>query len=202
MRLVFVKESELDHAGGAMTTDIFSDGRPMTEAEFSALGHTPERIELFDGSLHVTPAPTLRHQTISRRLANALDGGAYAAGLRVFEAVNVRLRPGRIPIPDVVIASADIKLDELIIDAAETSLVCEILSPSSSVTDKVLKAHYYAVAGIPWYLLVDPDTGVFRLHELANGTYCEHSVAKVGEVLRLTEPVVATIDPAKLLPPR
>lgn len=200
MRLVFVRESDLDHMGGAMTTAIFSDGRPMSEREYLALGETPERIELFDGSLHVSLSPTLRHQTISRRLANALDHGAGAAGLQVVEAPNLRLRPDRIPIPDIVVTSVDVSLDTLVIDAADTYLVCEILSPSNASTDKVLKMHFYAAAGIPWYLLVEPDPLALRLHRLDGTTYVEHSVTKVGQVLRLTDPVGATIDPAELLP--
>jgi Uma2 family endonuclease len=199
MRLAFVRESDLDHPGDAMTSAIFSDGRPMDEAQFLAIGETSERIELFDGSLHVTPGPTPLHQRVSRRLANALDDGAEAAGLEVFEAVTVRLRPDRIPIPDVVIAASDIDVTELIVDAAAIRLVCEILSPSNSSTDKVLKMHYYAAAGIQWYLLVDPETGIFTLYQLAGTTYAEHSTAKIGQVLRLTEPVTAAIDPARLL---
>lgn len=184
-----------------MTSAIFGRGVPMTEQEFLALGETSERVELFDGSLYVTPAPTPRHQVISRRLANLLDPGALAADLTVVEAVNVRLQPGRIPIPDLVVTT-DVDLDVLVIDAEAVLLVCEIVSPSNASTDKVLKMHYYAAAGIPWYLLVEQETQALHLYELAAGHYQERSVTKPGDVLRLTEPVVATIVPEDLLPRR
>ena len=185
----------------AMTSAIMGQGTPVTEEEFFALGETSRRIELFDGSLFVTPAPTPRHQVISRRLANLLDPGALDANLTVMEAVNVRLQPGRIPIPDVVV-TAEIDLDVLIVDAEDVLLVCEIVSPSNASADKVLKMHYYAVAGIPWYLLVEQETQALHLYELAGGHYREHSVTKPGDVLHLTDPVVAAIAPEDLLPRR
>jgi Uma2 family endonuclease len=184
-----------------MTTAIFSDGRPMSEAEFLDIGETPERIELFDGSLHVTPATTPQHQRISRRLANALDPGANAIGLEVWEAINVRLQPNRVPIPDIVITSG-IDEENPVVDAADVHLVCEITSPSNASVDKVLKMHYYATGGIRWYLLVDVRARSLHLHRLVDGTYVEHAASKAGEILPLTEPVVATLDPAALLPPR
>ncbi|GIF24553.1 Uma2 family endonuclease [Actinoplanes tereljensis] len=183
-----------------MTTAIFSDGKPMSEAEFLAIGTTPERIELFDGSLHVTPAATPLHQKISRRLANSFDPGANAVGLAVWEAVNVRLNPSRIPIPDIAITT-EIDEREVIVDSSAVRLVCEIISPANAATDRVLKMHYYATGGIPWYLLVDPDARTVLLYRLAHDTYVEEAVATVGDVLHLTEPIVATIDPAELLPP-
>ncbi|HEX6498378.1 MAG TPA: hypothetical protein VF054_05015 [Micromonosporaceae bacterium] len=62
-------------------------GVPWTEEDYLALGQTLDRIELFDGGLVVTPAPTPWHQHVSRRLANVLDG---AATLRLY-----RLEDGR-----------------------------------------------------------------------------------------------------------
>lgn len=182
-----------------MTSAIFSQGRPMTESEFLALGETPERIELFDGSLHVTPAPTTRHQKISLRLGAALDPVAEDAGLQVHLAINVRLGPDRIPIPDLAIIEDD-NIEKLVVDASAVRLICEITSPSNATTDRVLKKHYYAAAGIAWYLLIDPQEPTLRLYQLAGGVYREYAVAAGDEPLHLTEPVVATITPADLLP--
>lgn len=183
-----------------MTAALAEHAGLWTEEDYFALGETPDRIELFDWSLYVSPSPTPLHQIISRRLANLLDPGADEAGLLVMLAVNVRLRPGRIPIPDLVITDP-VDVRELVIDADAVRLVCEIVSPSNASTDRVLKMHYYATAGIGWYLLVEQDTATLHLHKLQDGQYHEHAVAKPGETLTLTDPVVADIDPAVLLPP-
>ena len=174
---------------------------PTSEAAFLALGETSERVELFDGSLCLTPAPAPRHQFASSSLAGALQPGADKAALHVLAAVNVRLRPGRIPIPDLVIIES-IDFDELVVDAAAVRLVCEIVSPSNASADKVLKMHYYAAAGIPWYLLVEQETGALHLYRLSGGQYLEHSVTRPGSELVLTDPVEARIAPESLLPPR
>ena len=181
-----------------MISAIFGHGRPMTEDEFLALGEISERVELFDGCLHVTSGLTPRHQYISSQLAQALDNGA--ADLHVLKAVNVRLRDGRIPIPDLVVVSM-IDFKDPVIDARSVRLVGEIVSPTNAAIDEVLKKHYYATAGIPWYLLIEQDTGALHLHELVGNHYVERSVTKVGEALRLTDPVDATLYPADLLPP-
>jgi Uma2 family endonuclease len=183
-----------------MTSAIFTHGLPLTEEEFLAFGESFRRIELFDGSLYVTPAPTPGHQHISSELMVTLRLPARKAGLYVHEAVNVRLRPGRIAIPDLVVTTA-IDFSEPVIDAESVRLVCEIVSPSNASADKVLKMHYYAAAGIPWYLLVEPSTGALHLYELAGDRYMERSVTGVGQKLHLTDPVDATISPADLLPP-
>jgi Uma2 family endonuclease len=172
---------------------------PWTEDEYLALGETSYRIELLDGGLIMTPAPTGRHQSISFRLATALLPAADAAGLEVLEAINLRLRADRLAIPDVTVLTSDI--DVTVFEAADAALVCEIVSPGSAGADRVVKMQLYAIARIPWYLLVEQDnsTLTLRLHRLDGAHYVEHAVAKTGELLRITEPFRLDLDPASLL---
>ncbi|MBO4210736.1 Uma2 family endonuclease, partial [Micromonospora echinofusca] len=132
-------------------------------------------------------------------LYTILRPAVRAVGLEVLEAVNVRLFPGRIPIPDLVVVG-EIDFDEPIVEAASVRLVCEIISPGNAATDKVLKMHYYAAAGIDWYLLVEQDTGNLHLHRRSGANYRLHSKTEAGGVLELTEPVRVTIRPEDLLP--
>lgn len=179
-------------------TAAFAHVMPWTEEEFLALGETVDRVELFDGSLFVSPSPTPRHQLISSNLHAALRAPARAAGLEVYEAVNLRLRPGRVPIPDLVLTTP-IDIDQLVVDAAAAVLVCEITSPSKAGHDRVLKMHHYAEAGIEWYLLIDPDTRVLNLYRLGGKQYWEYATGKPGTPLRMNAPVAVELDPDELL---
>ena len=172
---------------------------PWTEEEYLHLGETPDRIELFDGSLVLPPSPTPIHQHVSRRLAGAFDPSSEAAGLRVYLAVNLRLKPNRIVIPDLVVV-AQIDPTKLLVEPASVMLACEVTSPSNAATDRVLKLHYYAEAGIPWYLLVDTDPEpTLQLFRREGDNYILDSVGKPGEALSFPEPFSVGIDPATLL---
>jgi Uma2 family endonuclease len=177
-------------------TEAFAHVFPWTEEEYFALGETPDRVELFDGSLLVSPAPTVGHQELSQLLAETLRPAAQSEGLAVYQAVNVRLRPGRVPIPDLIV-SEPVSRRTLIVEAPLVRLICEITS-TNPAADRVLKMHYYAAAGIPWYLLVDPDPVALRLYRLDGDHYVEVGDAKTGDMLTLTEPVTVTLDPAAL----
>jgi Uma2 family endonuclease len=181
-----------------MTAMIPTAHGPWTEGEYLALGETAERIELWDGDLRVTAAPNLWHQEVSAELYVALRTPARSMGLRARQAVNLRLRPGRIVIPDLAITT-EFDVHERVVPASAAKLVCEVTSPSNASTDRVLKMHYYAEAGIPWYLVVEHVTTELRLFRLLGDQYRLEASAVPGKVLRLTEPVTAEIRPESLL---
>ncbi|SBT51863.1 Uma2 family endonuclease [Micromonospora auratinigra] len=171
---------------------------PWTEADYFAIGESRSRIELLDGSLIVSPAPSKRHQMVSWNLVDNLRPAVRPHGLLVFEAVNVRLGANRIVIPDVVVADTD---DEgTVVEAGEVRLICEIVSPGNAAADRLVKMQLYAIARIPWYLLVeqDGDSHSLRLHRLDGGHYVEDRVAKAGETLTVSDPFRWAIDPASL----
>jgi Uma2 family endonuclease len=202
MEQVGVGQSPPDKTGDAMTTALLHlENHYWTESEYLAIGETPERIELFDGSLVVTPDPTFRHQHVVTGLVTGFHAAARSAGLFVFPGGNVRLRPGHIRIPDFLITT-EINFSDLVCDAGAIKLICEVVWPSNAAIDTVQKMRHYAEAGIPWYLLIDPRTETVHLFRLEGDRYTEHAKAAPGELLEITDPVVVSIDPADLLPPR
>jgi Uma2 family endonuclease len=173
---------------------------PWDEADYLALGETPDRIELVDGGLWVSPAPSKPHQDLSFGLMRAFHPAARAAGLRAYEAVNVRLQTGRILIPDLVMADTD--PEGTVTEASEVVLVCEIVSPGNASSDRVTKMGLYAAARIGHYLLVERDADdalQLQLFELSGEHYRKAATAVDGETLVSDEPFPFQIKTRELL---
>jgi Uma2 family endonuclease len=128
-------------------------------------------------------------------------------GLEVLEAVNVRVGPGKILIPDLTVVSIP-GLDLTVCAAADVVLVVEITSPGNAAIDRAVKPYFYAQAGIPHYLRIDLSVaGPYAVvYQLERDCYVEVTRADPGHPLVLTEPIAVTLDLAALAaatrPPR
>jgi Uma2 family endonuclease len=185
-----------------MSAGVLDHAGPWNEEQYFALGETPNRIELIDGGLWVSPAPNKPHRAISYFLMGAIYPAARAAGFRAYEAANLRLATDRIVIPDLLVADTDPRGS--VIEASEVVLVCEIVSPSNAANDRLLKMQFYATARIGWYLLVEPDLAAFdsvtlRLFRLTGQHYVEHAVAGPGQILALDEPFTCQVATSDLI---
>jgi Uma2 family endonuclease len=161
---------------------------PWTVDDLDRLPDDGKRYEIIDGSLLVSPAPTPRHQVIADRVRRLLRASA-GAEFEVLEAVGVQL-PGSVLIPDVVVAhSGPVWSDRRVLTPRDILLVVEVVSPSSSTTDRVTKPTLYAAAGVPAYWRVEPagsaapSVVTFRL---AGSVYAEQVTA--------TADLPATVD--------
>lgn len=132
------------------------------------------RREIIGGDLYVTPSPERPHQKAAgeifaalRLYAKATNADVYFAPLdTIFSAQNVVQ-------PDLVYVSAE-RVDVLGHKAiyGVPSLVVEILSPSTSRTDRVKKRELYARFGVPEYWIVDTDAKTIeRCSDPRDGAY-------------------------------
>jgi Uma2 family endonuclease len=143
--------------------------------DYSDLAAAPDdgyRYEILEGDLLVTPAPSPLHQRVSKRLQRQLEAYFEARSLgEVFNApVDLILTFHDVVDPDLVVVAEPKQVSERGIEGAPL-LVVEILSPSTRVRDRTMKARRYAELGIPHYWIVDPDEKRLECFRLQATTY-------------------------------
>ena len=147
---------------------------PLTYDEYRLLPDDGKRYELIEGDIFVSPSPSTRHQTVSRRLQFALMQALEVPGLaQIFNApVDLLLEPTSVVQPDLVIVSAA-RASIVTSRALEgiPDVVVEILSPGSVDRDQYLKLRLYERFAIPEYWVVDPDHGMLVAHRLDANSY-------------------------------
>jgi len=135
----------------------------ITWQDVQQLPDDGNRYEAIGGELHVTPAPSVRHQRISKRLERALYALVEDAGRgEVLHApVGVHFPATEEGVqPDLVVVSAErrgILADPWIRGAPD--LVVEILSPTTAGRDRGVKRKLYDRQGVAEYWIVDPESG-------------------------------------------
>ncbi|NOY90958.1 MAG: Uma2 family endonuclease [Deltaproteobacteria bacterium] len=151
------------------------------------------RAEVVRGQVVTSPAPLPQHSKIQRSLGGAIGGPfdddpAGPGGWWIFLEVDVRFGAHDILRPDLsgwrrerLANPAELRPIDVTPD-----WVCEILSPSTAVRDRVEKRTIHADAGVPFLWMVDPWVRTLeaftleRGHWLLTGTFGESATARIA----------------------
>jgi Uma2 family endonuclease len=157
-----------------MATPTVHRPPPLTYEDYRLLPEDGKRYELMEGELFVSPAPSTRHQTVSRRLQFALMEALERPGLaQIFDApTDLLLSPTTVVQPDLIVIGAG-RISIITERAVEgiPDFVVEILSPTSLDRDQHIKRRLYQQFEVPEYWVVDPEHGMIVVYRLDQGTY-------------------------------
>ncbi|MER7850107.1 Uma2 family endonuclease [Kitasatospora sp. NPDC096077] len=159
------------------------------------------RVQIIGGTLVMSPTPRGKHAGTVRRLRVQLDP-ALPADLGAYEVSSVYM-PGDdedYVTPDLVVLPVDWEEDdEWLTDPHEVALAVEVISTSERVSLITAKTSWYAVAGVPVLLAVDPRKGEWTLHtHPRDGEYQGVLHGKYGEPVPLPSPLPAELDTSGL----
>jgi len=161
---------------------------PMALEEFKKIPEGPPYYDYVRGEAIEMNKPTGRHGHILIRLGNVLYDHVKAHQLGVVYAeIDVELAEDLWYGPDLVYLSAEHldRYDEASGDLhGVPDLVVEILSPSTTVYDRVDKFNDYLQAGAPWYWIVDQETLTIEEYQWAQGGYVRTAGVGPGQVFR------------------
>jgi Uma2 family endonuclease len=181
-----------------MAAPIYHD--PLVEqmlaihAEFEPPeGHKAEVIE---GNIVLSPTPSRHHGLIFSELLGQFVQ-LLPPHLRVTTNVTLDMTTtDERYVPDLLIAHKDaLHSPEWLMDPAEAELVAEIVSPSNSRHDRVVKVRGYAASAVPIYLLIDPlEESVTLFFEPSDGTYQQVHRVPFGTSIALPPPYSGKLD--------
>jgi Uma2 family endonuclease len=161
----------------------------FTYEDYAAMPNTGKRYQLVEGELIVSPSPTVRHQIVMMRIANALYNHVEAkrAGLLLAGPVDAILSDEDVYVPDIVFVS---KARKKIIAPegfrGAPDLCVEVLSPSNRRLDVKTKRANYAKFGVPELWIVDPDEDNIRLFRLQENPTTPQRVFEENDTLKTT----------------
>ncbi|MEU3164967.1 Uma2 family endonuclease [Streptosporangium sp. NPDC006930] len=167
-------------------------------------GDVGRRFELEDGCIVMTPAPSIRHQRIARRLINAIEACLLDLDLDldVEGPVNYRLNSDTVFAPDIAVFQRGTDSD-LYVEPHEIEILAEVTSTNSN-RDRLTKMNRYARTKCEWYWIIDQNTLVIDVYQLDGDLYRQVAALAPGTAATLPGPVPLTIDPGTLapMPPR
>ncbi len=135
-------------------------------ASYADILDLPEYLvgEILAGQLHSHPRPAPKHaraySALGYRLGGPFDGAIDGpAGWWIIDEPELHL------VPDVLVS----ELPETAWFELAPDWLCEILSPSTARTDRIIKMPLYAREQVLYLWLVDPDLKTLEVYQLKEG---------------------------------
>jgi Uma2 family endonuclease len=156
------------------------------------------RWELIHGIPYaMVPAPVLDHQRISKKIVRQLDDLLEKCGkCEVFLPIDWQITDDTVVQPDVlVVCGENIKGTRLQIPPV---LVFEVLSPSTTRKDKIIKYQLYEQAGVKYYCIWDMKTNSVDVFLLQKEKYRKTEVFRDGKMLFDLGPCQIKFDFSKI----
>ena len=169
-------------------------------------GH--HRAEVIEGQLVVSPIPVFWHEKVCRWLERSFDGVCETNDWFADRAGEIELPPtGDLIEPDLMILRDPNTIPDLesLRPLDRVLLAAEVISASSVRADRRVKPRVCALAGIPFYLLVDRFTKPVTI-SLHSGPgpdgYTKVNTVTAGEKLPIPAPFDLTLDTSALPLPK
>ncbi|MGI5822460.1 MAG: Uma2 family endonuclease [Dethiobacteria bacterium] len=148
--------------------------KKLTYSDYAKIPEEPGfQHEVIDGILVRDPSPSFQHQRVSRRLQRILEDYFHKTDPRgeVFDApLDLNLDVHTVVQPDLMYLPGSRPARNDPVDSVP-ELIVEVLSPSSSRKDRVLKLNHYQSSGVTHYWILDPEGAFIEAYELQDGLY-------------------------------
>lgn len=132
--------------------------------------HWEGKWELIDGIPYaISPAPVPKHQIAAGNLlAEFRFALKQCKQCEVMQPVDYKIKEDTVFQPDMLVVCKPIEKKYL--DFAP-SLIAEVLSPSTVFIDRHTKFFAYQEQGVPYYLILSPESEETEIYSLENGIY-------------------------------
>ncbi|MFJ9843899.1 Uma2 family endonuclease [Kitasatospora sp. NPDC101155] len=163
--------------------------------------HTGLRVQIIGGALLMSPPRRGKHAGTVRCLRERI-GSQLPTGLDVYESSSIALPDDQddYATPDLLVLPTEwASEDSWLADTRGVVLAVEVAPSPSRVTHIATKTSWYAIAGVPVLLAVDPRKGAWTLHtHPRDGEYQGVLHGKYGEAVPLPSPLPAELDTSGL----
>ena len=168
------------------------------------------RYEIIDGEVFDMTSPSVMHQSISMELARLFANffenkpcRVFAAPLDVLLAKNTKRDDEIFTVvqPDIMVVCDPKKIEERGIVGAP-DLVVEIISPSTSSKDNIIKRRVYEQAGVKEFWLVHPVDRLIRVYKLGkDGLFEREDIYDDSAQIAIAQFAGLSVDCRRLFPP-